>query len=146
MLEAPGLPVPSSSLLLQIEWSGGVLGPHAREFPTLFHGWGWPVEAGAVELDLRLGGATRQAGTFSFGSSHPLTYQLQTGQISLGGAICYRVNKSGSMWRGRQSCAKESPVGLSLCPTTSPTPTPGRPSPGRKEFEELMCYHAGRKF
>lgn len=64
MLEVLGLLVPSSSLLLQIEWSGGVLGPHAGEFPTFLHGWGWPVEAGAAELDLRLGGAARRARYF----------------------------------------------------------------------------------
>lgn len=30
----------------------------------LLHGWGWPVGAGVVELDLRLGGAARQARPF----------------------------------------------------------------------------------
>ena len=35
-----------------------------QEVPALLHGWGWPVGAGAVELDLRLGGAAWQARYF----------------------------------------------------------------------------------
>lgn len=59
-----GLPVPSSSLLHQTEWSGGVLEPQAGEFPTWLHGRGRPVGAGAVELGLRLGAAARRARYF----------------------------------------------------------------------------------
>lgn len=48
---------------------GGVLRSPAQEIPAVFRGWGWPVGAGAVELDLRLGGAAGKARYF-------LTWQL----------------------------------------------------------------------
>lgn len=87
ILEALRVPsaLPCLSLSKRLEW--WVLDTHAQEISALLHGWGWPVGAGAAELDLRLGGAAWQP--VSFGSCHPLTYHLQTGQISLCGATCY---------------------------------------------------------
>lgn len=75
------------SLPIFVKESGGVQDPHAQEISVPLHGRGWLVGAGAVELDLRLGGAARQAKYFLIWQLPPVTYHLQTRQIASAGLI-----------------------------------------------------------
>ena len=91
-----GSQCPPRPVFVRVEFWG--VESTCQEVPVLLHGWGWPVGAGAVELDLRLGGAAWQPDTFSFSSSHLFTYHLQTGQITLCRASGLHIRKHVEGW------------------------------------------------
>lgn len=94
-----------------------------------------------MELDLRVGGAVWQARYFLIWqlppphlpsldrSDQPLWAHLLLSQ---------QIRK----WRDWRPSTAESSVVVSLHLSFSP----GSPSPGRKESEMLLCYHAGGTF
>lgn len=89
-----------------------------------------------MELDLRLGGASRQARYFLIWSCYPFTYRLQTGQISLCRTSCLLSQQIRKHVEGWWPCTTESPVVVLLYPSISS----GCPSPERKESEEFKHY------